>query len=93
MRFALFLSRLLSFRSVALGLLLARLLKYFIFGLDGFGKHWNVTPSLGDHLSFLWNYCILPYGVWLIPAFILDHLVGQIFFREEVGELEKICSG
>ena len=61
MRFVLFLSRLLSFRYIALGLLLARLTKYFVFGIHGFGEKWLGTPPLTAELEFIWDHCMMPY--------------------------------
>ncbi len=92
MRFVLFLSRLLSFRSVALGLFTARLLKYFLFGIEAYGWHWNRTPTLAAHFDFIWQYCINPFGGIVIAAWIVDKLVGQVFFRQEVAELETILT-
>ena len=86
----LFLNRLLSFRYLALGLFVSRLLKYFFFGVYGFGQHWNVTPTLHHHLGFIWDECVNPYLWFVVVGFVLDRLVGPLFFRQETAELERI---
>jgi hypothetical protein len=93
MKSALFLSRLLSFSSVASGLLVARLLKYLVFGIDGFDRQWNVTPTLWDQFRFICVHCFHPYLAIVVLCIGIDALVGPLFFREEVTELKTIVHG
>ena len=76
-----------------MGYFLSGYLKYFIFGIEGFGRKWNIVPTLGNHLSFLWDYCTFPYVYFVVVALIIDRFVGPLFFKKEVSELRTIQYG
>ena len=90
MKTALFLSELLSFRYLALGLFVARMAKYFLFGVYGFGLKWDNPPSFYQQFEFVLDHCMIPYLGIVVVAYVIDRLVGPVFFREEIKELRKI---
>ena len=91
MKTALFLSELLSFRYVALGLVLARIAKYLLFGIGAYGMQWNgPPPGFFDQVGFVFDHCLMPYGLLPLAGYAIDRLVGPIFFRDEISELRKI---
>ena len=87
----LILCRLLSFTSLAIGWLAARILKFYLYNIEGFGMVWNVKPvPFSSEFSFFIHTVLGQHILILGVALILDKLVWPIFFRDEVAELKAI---
>lgn len=93
MRIDLNLNRLLSFTSLVIGWIGACSIKFYLYNVEGFGRHWtgpgNVTFS--EQASAYFNLAITWNGVLaLFAAIALDWFLWPYFFRDEVHEVNQI---
>ena len=94
MKTDLFLNQILSFKSLAIGCIVAIILKFYLYSVVGFGEVWSTKdPSLWEQLrallGYLWDDYSLPI---LAAAFILDYFLWPYFFRKEVQEIDEILA-
>ena len=91
MNIDLILCRLLSFTSLAGGWLAARILKFYLYDVEGFHEIWIVKPvPLWSEVTFFFGTVIGSHVLILVAALVLDSFLWPVLFRDEAKELIEI---
>jgi hypothetical protein len=84
------LSRLFSFTSLAVAWIFARMAKFTIYGISGFGYQWNSDPGFLERTRFLLGTVIGMSAVLVVLAMIVDAFLWPFLFRDAVNEIQAI---
>lgn len=77
------LSFVLSFTFLAVVWIMLGLIKFRLYGINGWGFHWRLPPTTWDNVKAFWDFHLRPSALWMMLGCAADCFFWPYFLRKE----------